>query len=490
MIRFLLPSDATCSQTPDSSHGAARGQRPSSALRLRSRRSRMRWERRSTEAVKSTDTPEDVPELAERMETAGTKGSEGGVQTEFVNESEELFSGKDSESPSLLLTHWNTCGQSETGNMEGEKTQGGQEQRQELTEVKDKGKKESESASLLLTCRNPAVHAEGRQQDGTHNGEREEIEGGERDGRLCEDSFDKDTEQNAVETAEKVKSHDNTLDLKEVESEMVGREHDVKSEGLRDSCTLVEGLLFPAEYYVRTTRRMSSSHSQPDMHAVILSQLNKGRNRRSRGRGRGLNRNTQNYECSERHSQTDVSLLSTASPSVGPCMESQAFSTSDLNSQTSREVLDQISASHIDTDACFSPTFTPARPARGRKRGRGRGRGRPKTPRCLLSLDTHQLGLGQSSDDPRPISSQVSSSLSLQEAGDDPHPASANGTTTHPSSEGNGPQSSSATGRQIYPIFLKNSARTNQSTQMIRSKICFVTLYSVCVCVCGRVRGN
>ncbi|XP_046900245.1 partner and localizer of BRCA2 [Hypomesus transpacificus] len=46
-----------------------------------------------------------------------------------------------------------------------------------------------------------------------------------------------------------------------------------------NSCTLVEGLLFPVEYYVRTTRRMTSSQSQPDLHAVILSQLSRGRKR-------------------------------------------------------------------------------------------------------------------------------------------------------------------------------------------------------------------
>ncbi|XP_059835717.1 partner and localizer of BRCA2 isoform X2 [Hypanus sabinus] len=44
------------------------------------------------------------------------------------------------------------------------------------------------------------------------------------------------------------------------------------------SCTLVEGLLFPVEYYVRTTRRMTSCQRQVDLDAVIHSQLGKSRN--------------------------------------------------------------------------------------------------------------------------------------------------------------------------------------------------------------------
>lgn len=277
---------------------------------------------------------------------------------------------------------------------------------------------------------------------------------------------------------------------------MVGGEHDVKGAGLLDSCTLVDGLLFPAEYYVRTTRRMTSSQSQPDMQAVILSQLNVGRYRRSRGRGRGLNRHTHNHKGSDQHNQTDFSSLATASPSVGRHTESQAAETSvELNSQSSSEISGQISVRQIDTDACFSPTVSTARPARGRKRRRGRGRGRPQTPRCSLSVDTHQLV--QTSDDPQPTSSLISFSPSLRGADGpkpclsqgeavpvrhNPHLASTHNTATQPST---GAQSSSASGHQVYPIFLKSSSRTNRSTQMNRSKTCIVT---VCLCVSDRDR--
>ncbi|KAJ1095940.1 hypothetical protein NDU88_001090 [Pleurodeles waltl] len=44
-----------------------------------------------------------------------------------------------------------------------------------------------------------------------------------------------------------------------------------------NSCTLVEGLLFPVEYYVRTTRRMSSCQRKVDLDAVIQSHLGTNR---------------------------------------------------------------------------------------------------------------------------------------------------------------------------------------------------------------------
>ncbi|XP_072273660.1 partner and localizer of BRCA2 isoform X2 [Pyxicephalus adspersus] len=51
------------------------------------------------------------------------------------------------------------------------------------------------------------------------------------------------------------------------------------------SCTLVEGLLFPVEYYIRTTRRMTSCQRKVDLDAVISNHLGTGR-KGSRGRSR------------------------------------------------------------------------------------------------------------------------------------------------------------------------------------------------------------
>lgn len=508
MIRFLLPSDAACPQTPGPSHDEAKSHRPSPALRLRSRRSRLRWEKRTAEGSRSTDNSEEGPEQSERAETSRAEGGEERVETEgreVVNESEELFSSADSESPSLLLTHWNTCGPTETGNVEGKEKQRGQEKK---TELRAEGKKESERFNSLLTCGSAATHTEGRGHDGSQN-KRKETEGGDegetgrgdRIGQFCEDSSNQDSDQNAAEEMESEKSHDKSVEIKEEKSEVVGGEHDVKGVGLLDSCTLVEGLLFPAEYYVRTTRRMTSSQSQPDMQAVILSQLSNGRPRRSRGRGRGLKRHARNDRHSDEHFPTDLSSLTAASPSVGRRIDSQVADTpAELNSPSSSEVSDRISACQIDTDACFSPAVTTARPGRGRKKRRGRGRGRPQTPRCPPQPD-----LGQTSEDPLPTSSPVSSFPSLEAADgpntylipgeavpvpDDSQPASNHSTATQPSSGGSGAQCSSASGHQVYPIFLKSSGRTNRSSQMSRCKSCIVNLWvRVCVCINYRDTG-
>ncbi|XP_078096453.1 partner and localizer of BRCA2 isoform X2 [Mustelus asterias] len=60
-------------------------------------------------------------------------------------------------------------------------------------------------------------------------------------------------------------------------------EHEAPGDSPLNSCTLVEGLLFPVEYYVRTTRRMTSCQRRVDLDAVIHSHLGKCR---SGGRGR------------------------------------------------------------------------------------------------------------------------------------------------------------------------------------------------------------
>ncbi|XP_067162668.1 partner and localizer of BRCA2 [Apteryx mantelli] len=50
-----------------------------------------------------------------------------------------------------------------------------------------------------------------------------------------------------------------------------------ETESALNSCTVVEGLLFPVEYYVRTTRRMSNCQRKVDLDAVILSQLGRSK---------------------------------------------------------------------------------------------------------------------------------------------------------------------------------------------------------------------
>ncbi|XP_010084279.1 PREDICTED: partner and localizer of BRCA2, partial [Pterocles gutturalis] len=65
----------------------------------------------------------------------------------------------------------------------------------------------------------------------------------------------------------------------EIQSTLSHPEEVTAPESPLNSCTVVEGLLFPVEYYVRTTRRMSNCQRKVDLDAVILSQL--GRSKKS-----------------------------------------------------------------------------------------------------------------------------------------------------------------------------------------------------------------
>lgn len=485
MIRSLLPSDAA--QTTDPIHDSARGNGSSAASRLRSRLGRLRLERWSVDSGNSkgssklkqgqnetTDNPEETTESACKTE-----------ETDVASESEELCSDTDSESPSLLLTHWNTCGQKKKGCVDKKEMNEGKEHREKGAELTGEGKKDPESKYLLLTCHNPDMHTEGRGQDGTQNEGREDRAEGKRWGMgrsPCEVSIN--TEQISEKQGKCEKSNENSVENKEDKSEMVQRDRDVKGAGLLHSCTLVEGLIFPAEYYVRTTRRMTSSQSQPDMQAVILTQLNIGRHHRSRGRGR---RSNSHKEVSQ-HPATSVLSPATQSASVGPCVELQDANTAtDLNGLISSDRSVEISALQINTDTGFCPAVSTPHQAGVRRRRRGKGRGRPQTPKCSYSLKTCQQDPGQTLDDLHPTSSLVPYSPSICD-GDGPKPPltvealvdsqPVPSSTSQPSASG-GASSSAASGHELFPIFLRCTSKRSASPQIKPSKNCM----SVCVCI-------
>ncbi|XP_058235956.1 partner and localizer of BRCA2 isoform X2 [Hemibagrus wyckioides] len=81
-------------------------------------------------------------------------------------------------------------------------------------------------------------------------------------------------------------SSDNSVPSNEMSGQSCSINNAEKSSDFLTSCTLIEGLPFPVEYYVRTTRRMASAHSSVDLDAVIQSQLSNGRGRRRASRGR------------------------------------------------------------------------------------------------------------------------------------------------------------------------------------------------------------
>ncbi|XP_056136407.1 uncharacterized protein palb2 [Lampris incognitus] len=309
-VRFHLPSDAACHLLPETGPNLARGHRSSSALRLRSRQSRLRWEKRwreSAEAVGSTYNSEEGQEQSQAIEGAGEPEMKqvNTAEVDTVSEREELLADSESQSPSLLLTHWNTTGYSEREEREG-KERGEQEQIGRETESKEQGRKECKSLSPLLTHWTPTAHSdrprpkENQNSRGEGTGNEREFERGKeveypQEGQRCEMLYEESGGKNFEHELDKKIQKERGDGIREIREEKNGEglektreSHNNRSEtmGPLSSSTLVEGLLFPTEYYVRTTRRMIYSQSQSDMQAVTLSQLTGGRQCRSRGRGK------------------------------------------------------------------------------------------------------------------------------------------------------------------------------------------------------------
>ncbi|XP_012587075.1 PREDICTED: partner and localizer of BRCA2 isoform X2 [Condylura cristata] len=123
----------------------------------------------------------------------------------------------------------------------------------------------------------------------------------------------------------------------------------VSAEGQIHSCTMLEGLLFPAEYYVRTTRHMSNCQRKVALEAVIQNHLG-GRKKGSKNKNKETNKNVnpsnEEKDQSEiRTSNTCTELSSSRSPFL------KLFSLTGINSSSgtthhdfSRKVVTQPSA--------------------------------------------------------------------------------------------------------------------------------------------------
>nr|XP_030727370.1 partner and localizer of BRCA2 isoform X7 [Globicephala melas] len=92
----------------------------------------------------------------------------------------------------------------------------------------------------------------------------------------------------------------------------------VSTENQTHSCTVLEGLLFPAEYYVRTTRRMSDCQRKVALEAVIQSHLDvrkKGFKNKNKESAKKLNVSNEETNQSEiKMSDTYAEQLSSKSP--------------------------------------------------------------------------------------------------------------------------------------------------------------------------------
>lgn len=89
----------------------------------------------------------------------------------------------------------------------------------------------------------------------------------------------------------------------EIQSRLSPADKAAAPEGMLSSCTVVEGLLFPVEYYVRTTRRMSNCQRKVDLDAVILSQL--GRSKKGQ-RGKCKQKDANPNQLSQERAEGDL----------------------------------------------------------------------------------------------------------------------------------------------------------------------------------------
>uniref|UniRef100_A0A8C8RV14 Partner and localizer of BRCA2 n=1 Tax=Pelusios castaneus TaxID=367368 RepID=A0A8C8RV14_9SAUR len=137
------------------------------------------------------------------------------------------------------------------------------------------------------------------------------------------------------------------------------------TESALSTCTMIEGLLFPVEYYVRTTRRMSNCQRKVDLEAVILSQL--GRSRKGlRSKSKRINSNPD--QVSQETVRSDVQLRGTPFPFVGAASD-------PVSSSSSQKSLPPSDESNTSIGGLSQSNITSTKGAKGRSWRRGKGRG-------------------------------------------------------------------------------------------------------------------
>ncbi|NWV55749.1 PALB2 protein, partial [Daphoenositta chrysoptera] len=119
-------------------------------------------------------------------------------------------------------------------------------------------------------------------------------------------------------------------------------------EGTLSSCTVVEGLLFPLEYYVRTTRRMSNCQRKVDLDAVILSQLGRSKKgQRSKCKQKDANPSQPSQERAEGDSEPGVVPFLFLGPENDPANSSSSQKSLPASSSSSSTSLGSISQKSI-----------------------------------------------------------------------------------------------------------------------------------------------
>ncbi|NXE66241.1 PALB2 protein, partial [Calcarius ornatus] len=164
----------------------------------------------------------------------------------------------------------------------------------------------------------------------------------------------------ALDTAEELLENQQP----EMESRLSPAARAVAPEGTLSSCTVVEGLLFPVEYYVRTTRRMSTCQRKVDLDAVILSQLGRSKKgQRSKCKQKDANPN----QPSQERAGGDLE------PGVGP-FPFLGAENEQANSSSSQKSLPASSNSSTSLESISQKSITSTRQEQRQSQRKQRGR--------------------------------------------------------------------------------------------------------------------
>ncbi|XP_075292897.1 partner and localizer of BRCA2 isoform X2 [Opisthocomus hoazin] len=157
----------------------------------------------------------------------------------------------------------------------------------------------------------------------------------------------------------------------EIQSGLPHAEKATAPESALNSCTVVEGLLFPVEYYVRTTRRMSNCQRKVDLDAVILSQLGRSKKgQRSKCKQKDANADRPSQERAGSDLESAVALLPFLSAENDPANSSSPQKSPPASSGSSA------SLGSISQDS-ITDTKQDQRPSQRRQKGRRKSACKP-----------------------------------------------------------------------------------------------------------------
>ncbi|XP_030140658.4 partner and localizer of BRCA2 isoform X1 [Taeniopygia guttata] len=149
----------------------------------------------------------------------------------------------------------------------------------------------------------------------------------------------------------------------EIEPRLSRADQALAPEGTLSSCTVVEGLLFPVEYYVRTTRRMSSCQRKVDLDAVILGQL-------------GRSKKGQRSKCKQKDANPNQSLQERngdLEPGAGP-FPFLGVENDQANSSSSQKSLPASSSSSTSLESISQQSIASTRQEQRQSQRKQKGR--------------------------------------------------------------------------------------------------------------------